>query len=632
MERNVQRTGLLNLLALLAVAVAGFAVARHDGSLAGQVTALFLGLGALVAFVSWFQMRLEVNEQLERIELEEMARTRGGTALFETTDADLFPAARARQQFEKWFVPVFTVVLLALQGGGAFLVWRALGKLPAPPPMRQEMLALSLFGLFALVLFLLGRFSATLARLEDHRLLRPGANWLLLGAYLCLLTALAIAGVRTEFPRADLYLARGLCVLLALCALETLLGLVLEIYRPRVKGQVARPLYENRLVGVLAQPETLVTTAAQALDYQFGFKVSETWFYRFFERALGWLVLLQAGVLLGSTCLVVIEPGEQALLERFGRPVSGREVLEPGLHLKWPWPVDRVHRVRTAEIHTLQIGIVPEEHEHSHSPAEKTIVWTIPHGEEENFIVANREPVRAETVEPGARKVPPVSLVTVNVPVQYRIRSLRDWAYRHEDADALLQQLATREIVRYLVSADLNEIMSRARLEAANTLREHIQRAADRFQLGVEILFVGLQGIHPPVKVAPDYENVIGARHKKEAKILEARAHEIRTNTLAGAQSFALTNRAEAERLQVEQTALARAAAFTNQLPAFRAAPSVYPQRMYARMFAAATAPARKYVLLTTNTQDVITYDLQQRLDEEYFQRIAAAVKPPTKP
>lgn len=628
MERNIQRTGLLNLLALLAVAAGGYAVARHEGSLAGQVTALFLGLGALVAFVTWFQMRLEANERLERIELEEMARAKGSAALFESTEAELLPAARARQQFEKWFVPIFTVLLFLLQGGSAYLIWRALAKLPAPPPMREQLLGLSLFGLFALVLFLLGRFSTTLARLEDHRLLRPGANWLLLGAYLCLLTALAIAAVRTEFPRADLYLARGLCVLLGLLALETLLNLVLEIYRPRVKGQVARPLCENRLVGVLAQPETLVTTAAQALDYQFGFKVSETWFYRFFERALGWLLLLQVGVLLLSSCWVVIEPGEQALLERFGRLVPGRPVLEAGLHFKWPWPVDRVHRVRMAEIHTLHIGFSPEEHEDS--AAEKTVVWTIPHGKEENFIVANREQPRVETAEPSGRKVPPVSLVTVNVPVQYRIRSLQDWVYRHEDADALLQQLATREIVRYLVSADLNEIMSRGRLEAAHTLRQDIQRAADRFQLGVEILFVGLQGIHPPVKVAPDYEKVVGARHKKEATILEARAHQIRTNTLAAAQATALTNRAQAERLQLEQTALARAAAFTNQLPAFHAAPSVYPQRAYLRMFATATSPARKYVLLTTNTQDVITYDLQQRLDEEYFQRISAAVKPPT--
>ena len=45
--------------------------------------------------------------------------------------------------------------------------------------------ALSLFAIFALLLFLLGRFSVTMARLENHRLLRPGASFLLAGAYVC---------------------------------------------------------------------------------------------------------------------------------------------------------------------------------------------------------------------------------------------------------------------------------------------------------------------------------------------------------------------------------------------------------------------------------------------------------------
>src|SRR6202162_1206257 len=119
------------------------------------------------------------------------------------------------------------------------------------------------------------------------------------------------------------------------------------MYRPRVKGKIERPLYESRLVGLLGQPEGLITTAAQALDYQFGFKVSETWFYRFFRRALGVLVLLQLGALLLSTCVVFIEAGEQGLLERFGRPVTDRTLLEPGAHLKCPWPIDKVYRFRT---------------------------------------------------------------------------------------------------------------------------------------------------------------------------------------------------------------------------------------------------------------------------------------------
>ena len=179
------------------------------------------------------------------------------------------------------------------------------------------------------------------------------------------------------------------------------------------------------------------------------------------------------------------------------------------------------------------------------------------------------------------------------------------------------------------MSADLNEIMSQARLEAANTLRDRIQAAVNTNHLGANILFVGLQGIHPPVRVAPEYEKVVGAIHQKEAKILAAKADAVRTNALGGARAFALTNSAEAERLNLELTALARAAAFTNQIPAFNAAPSVYRQRAYAKTFASATAGTRKCVLLTTNTHDVITYDLQQSLGDEYFNKVSAAVTPP---
>ena len=74
-------------------------------------------------------------------------------------------------------------------------------------------------------------------------------------------------------------------------AVEVLLTLLLEIYRPRVKGQLARPLYDSRVIGLLTQPESLFTTAAQTLDYQFGFKVSETWFFQVLKENLPLLLL-----------------------------------------------------------------------------------------------------------------------------------------------------------------------------------------------------------------------------------------------------------------------------------------------------------------------------------------------------
>jgi regulator of protease activity HflC (stomatin/prohibitin superfamily)/drug/metabolite transporter superfamily protein YnfA len=613
MERNVQKNGLVNLVAAVMIFIAAFVVTCFVNSLAGQACSIFLGLGVFVAFAGWFQMRLEENERLEKLEVEELARARGESTLFESKAAEVFPAQRAREQFEKYFVPGFGVLLFLLEAGGAWLLWRWVSRTANGVIPDRAMASLALFGIFALLLFLLGRFSVTIARLENHRLLRPSASFLLAGAYLCFVTALGIAGVKAEFPRVDFYLARALCVLLGLMAVEMLVTLLLEIYRPRVKGRIARPIYDSRLVGLLAQPESLFTTAAQALDYQFGFKVSETWFFQLLQKNLPFLLLAQLAVLLLSTCVVFIDAGQQAVLERFGRPVG---VLEPGAHLKLPWPADRIYLYHTEQIQSFVIGYTPD----AQSENARTILWSVGHAQEENFLVGNREPVTINDENADTNdtlKAPPVSLITVSIPIQFQITNILAWAYTNTEPANLLQDLAAREVVHYLAGVDLNDVMSHTRLEAAQELHSQIQAVVDEYHLGAKIIFVGLQDIHPPVKVAGDYEKVVGAEQTKLAKILDAQAMAIRTNALAGAQAFTMTNVADATRQRLSVSAYARAALFTNQIPAFAAAPSVYRQRKYFQAFADATADARKYILLVTNTQDVVIFNLEDKIRED---------------
>src|SRR5579863_10369546 len=124
MERSTRKHGLINLLVLAVVCVAAFTVARMTNSIAGEVSTVFLGIGALVAAVSWFQMRLEENERLEKLEFDELTRAKGSSTLFETKDTEGFPAQRSREQFERFLVPVLTAFLLLIEAIGAFVVWR----------------------------------------------------------------------------------------------------------------------------------------------------------------------------------------------------------------------------------------------------------------------------------------------------------------------------------------------------------------------------------------------------------------------------------------------------------------------------------------------------------------------------
>ena len=636
MERNKQKHALVNLLALLAVSLGGLATARYANSLAGQVASFFAGLGALVAAVSWFQMRLEDNERLEKLEFDELAKSHVGSALFEAKDSEVFPAQRSREQFERLFVPIFTVFLCLAQAGGAYLMWRWLSRPTTVPEVKYPITGLASFGLFAFVLFLLGRFSSTIARLQNQRLLRPGAGQVLFSAVLCFLVALGIIAVWTGYPRTDSFIAYGLSGLLAVISLENLINLILEIYRPRVKGKAERPLYESRLAGLLGQPEGLVTTAAQALDYQFGFKVSETWFYRlFFERALKWLILAQLALLALSTCVVFIEAGEQGLLERFGKPAGGRTLLQPGGHLKWPWPIDRVYRYRTDQIQSFEVGVKPgmEVEEKKEAPAKDIILWTAQHaGEQEDyFLVAGRQQSLSDG--PNGRtgkELPPVSLVTGSIPVQYQITDLVQWAYKNHNPKELLESLARRDVLRYFLNADMNELMSSARLEASEQLRHRVQAEADARQLGVRIISVGMQDMHPPVKVGADYELVVAAIAEKNTRILDAKTGAIQTNAQAAIEATRLLTRAMEYQAQKTLGALGEVALFTNQLVAFRAAPSVYPEQKYFATLVETLANTPKCINLTTNNQNVFIFDLQTSL-ENAMERMRVAPKTDSK-
>lgn len=630
MDRHtIKRNGLVNFLTLLLLGGAILAAGRYANALTGQVAAIFFGIGALIAFVSWFQMRLEEREATEKLELDELARTKSSSALFENKEAAFLPAQRARHSFEKYFVPSFMVVLLLVELTGTILLWRGLDRVDYTGITAERVLvSLGLLGGLALILFMRGRFAVTLARLESNRLLRPASNFVLLGSYLGVVTGLVLLGDKVDFPRADLIGAKLFTILLGLLTLETLITLILEIYRPRLKNKVARPLYDSRLIGLLAQPEGLVATAAQTLDYQFGFKVSDTWFFRVLKEKLPTILLIQLGALLLSSCFIFIEAGEQAIVERFGKPIANGRALGPGAHLKLPWPIDVVYRYDTEEIQILRIGSAPKDDTEDH----KVVLWNVSHVKEEvNYLVANRNEHEdlipaPEANAPDHKKVPPVSLLTTSIPIQYQITNITEWIYGHESSSNALLNVATREVVRFLVSVDTKELMSTKREDSARALATRIQAAANARALGVKILHLGLQDVHPPVKVAPEYQKVVAAIQQKKAKIVAAEGEAIVTNALASAEATVITNSAEAARLNQELVTVARAAAFTNQIPAFRAAPSVYKRRLYTQAFPRATKEARKYILVTTNTDNVITFDLQHSAMDNMIQQQAEAI------
>jgi modulator of FtsH protease HflK len=168
--------------------------------------------------------------------------------------------------------------------------------------------------------------------------------------------------------------------------------------------------------------------------------------------------------------------------------------------------------------------------------------------------------------------------------------------------------------VKYLVGVDFFDFMSTERQVAATKIRANIEAEAKAQNLGVEILFVGLQGVHPPVKVGKDFNAVVASMQEKEAIIEAARTYSLTNVILARAEATNRVRQAESYRARRISATLAQAARFTNQIRAYTESPTVYRERSYLAALARGAASARKVVVTSTNAQGVVTLNLEDKL------------------
>ena len=628
-QQNSKKLGFINGLVLLVVTIAALFLALKAGSTVGLAGVVLLSIGTLISFFGFIQSHLIDRERVEALEMQELDRTQGNESLFAGAAEDAYPARNARRQFEKWVVPAFSVLVLIGQALGLWWIYGELKDWTGGPTPDGAVLSIMFFGLFMVVLFMMGKYSAGLARMDGQELLRPGANYMLLGSVISAAAVLAQAASFFGYSAWDKGITWVVFAVIAVSALENLVTLVLEIYRPRLDDKKARLLYDSRLIGLLGQPGGLVSTATQALDYQFGFKVSETWFYKYLEQKLALIIAIQVVVLFLSSSFVVIQQNEEAFLERFGKR---NDHLLPGFSFKLPWPIDKVYRYKTKKIQTFVLGVLDKDEAakpNSGDPEDvQVLLWTSQHNhgsskdpeQNYNMIVASSD-ILLNTV---ASDSVPVNLLTVSIPVQYRINNLTNWVYNTDNAGSMLQKLSMRAVTRYLIGVDINELMGPGRTKAQEELKKAIQQQADIRQLGAEIVFVGLQDIHPPVGqneqskasggVAESYEKVNVAQLHSETNRLGALQYKAGKVPQARGAASELLAKARSESTNKVAKAKAEAGRFDQQMSAFNAAPSVYKTRSKLDAFQRATKGVRKYILSDPENRDIINLELQDKL------------------
>jgi regulator of protease activity HflC (stomatin/prohibitin superfamily) len=132
------------------------------------------------------------------------------------------------------------------------------------------------------------------------------------------------------------------------------------------------------------------------------------------------------------------------------------------------------------------------------------------------------------TRDGGTSTASGLSLLAIEVPVQYVVRDVElfDRFAAPGHRESLLTSVGRRAVTQYIGQKSIDEVIASGRVELSGQLKAILDEAYGAFNggegAGIEILFVGAHGVHPPIKVAPNFERVVKARQNREALIEEA--------------------------------------------------------------------------------------------------------------
>lgn len=236
-----------------------------------------------------------------------------------------------------------------------------------------------------------------------------------------------------------------------------------------------------------------------------------------------------------------VGPGRVGVVTRWGRALP--DSAGPGVHLKAPWPIDRVTRVELATPRRVEVGFRTRENPRAVTEVAAEFYATL---WESRHAAGTYEKMPEEAL----RLTGDENIVDLNAVVLYRVEDPRAFLYAVASTDDLVRYATESVISRIVGRLPLEEVLTMRRSELEVTVAEQVQRFLDREGAGVEIVSARLQDMHPPLEVVPSFRDVSSAREDKNKTINEAHAYANQLVPRARGEADKLIREAEAYRLE----------------------------------------------------------------------------------
>jgi membrane protease subunit HflK len=259
-------------------------------------------------------------------------------------------------------------------------------------------------------------------------------------------------------------------------------------------------------------------------------------------------------VILMLTSWFTVSPEEVGLVLRFGRYT--RQV-QPGLSVKWPFPIETVMRVPVQRQLKEEFGFRTRE----------AAVRTRYSGED--F-------ARESLMLTGD-----LNVAIVEWTAQFRVRDPYKFLFKVRDVRTTFRDLNEGVMREVVGDRSVNEVLTIGRQEVAAEVERLLQDLFDQYETGIKVEQIVLQDVNPPDAVKPSFNEVNQAQQEREKLINEARAEYNKVIPRARGEGEQMIQQAEGYATDRVNRARGDAEAFRSLQAAYSRSPEVTRRRIY---------------------------------------------------
>ena len=299
-----------------------------------------------------------------------------------------------------------------------------------------------------------------------------------------------------------------------------------------------------------------------------------------FSRFLGggaklFLIIIAAIWLLSG--IFIVGPDEQGIIRRFGKHTR---VASSGINYHLPYPIEVVQKPKVTEMKRIEIGF------RTFDPGPPARYRQVPN--ESLMLTGN------------------LNIIDIDMIVQYKIKDAVKYLFNVKDVEETIHKSAESALRQVIGKHDIDEALTTGKFQIQEETMIMLQKVLNKYDVGILVVQVQLQDVHPPQEVAPDFKDVASAKEDREKKINQAQGYRNDVIPKARGEAEKLIREAEAYSAKRVAESEGDAQNFLNIYAEYARAKEITKKRMLLETMEEILPGIQKYILSGDGTVNLL--------------------------